>query len=317
MADAVHKGAYDIVQVHNFAQLVPFILDKCPSVKVHLHMHCEWLSQLNTGLVEQGVAASTWLSGCSQFIADGIAHRFPNRSEDIFALLNGVDTNLFHPCAEEDHKSVDPVELLFVGRVSPEKGVHVLLHAFNKVVEIEANVRLKIIGARIGAPYDYIARLDSDKKVHELDRYFRDDRLYQSTLDQIPSQLARERIEFIPSVPQAELLNAYQSADVFIFPSVWQEPFGMPLIEAMACGKPVVTTNSGGIPEFVKAGINGLLVERGNAEELADAILSLISDPDTRRRMGIAGREFVERELDWSAVARRLLVQLGASQIPG
>ena len=92
--------------------------------------------------------------------------------------------------------------------------------------------------------------------------------------------------------------------DLFVLPSLY-EGFGIAILEAMAAGKPVVATAVGGIPEFVVPGETGLLVEAGNAAALADAIRSLLRDPERARQMGIQGRARVLAAFQMSTVIRR------------
>jgi glycosyltransferase involved in cell wall biosynthesis len=92
--------------------------------------------------------------------------------------------------------------------------------------------------------------------------------------------------------------------DVFVLPSLY-EGFGIAILEAMAVGKPVVATCVGGIPEFVLPGETGLLVEPGNAAALADAIASMLRDPDRATRMGANGRSRVQAGFQISTVVRR------------
>lgn len=80
-------------------------------------------------------------------------------------------------------------------------------------------------------------------------------------------------------------------ADVVAVPSVWEEPAGLVVIEAMAAGRPVVATRVGGIPEYMQDGTTGILVEPRNPEQLAHALLKLMDSPDLARLMGQAGRE--------------------------
>ena len=114
-------------------------------------------------------------------------------------------------------------------------------------------------------------------------------------------------MEFVADMPQSHLTDRMRSCDIFAFPSVWNEPFGMPAIEAMACGKPVVTTQSGGIPEFVSEGQTGRLVGRGDVQALAEALIELAHNPAERVRLGENARDFVQRNMAWEHVVQRLL----------
>jgi glycosyltransferase involved in cell wall biosynthesis len=101
------------------------------------------------------------------------------------------------------------------------------------------------------------------------------------------------RIRYVGYVAQVE--NVYHTADIVVVPSRWQEPLGLINLEAGACRKPVVATRVGGIPEVVKDGMNGFLVEPGDVEALAERVGQLIADPALRVRMGEAGRVNVEQ----------------------
>lgn len=101
------------------------------------------------------------------------------------------------------------------------------------------------------------------------------------------------RIRYIGYVEQVE--NVYQTADIVVVPSRWQEPLGLINLEAGACRKPVVATNVGGIPEVIDDGVNGFLVEPGDVVGLAQRVGQLIADPAMRSRLGEAGRTRVEQ----------------------
>jgi glycosyltransferase involved in cell wall biosynthesis len=108
------------------------------------------------------------------------------------------------------------------------------------------------------------------------------------------------KVTFVNRVDHSELAEWYRRADIFVFPSLWQEPFGMPPTEAMAAGLPVVATRSGALPEIVVDGETGLLVERGDVDGLAQALLELLRNPAKRSRMGAAGRSRVLEHFNWS-----------------
>jgi glycosyltransferase involved in cell wall biosynthesis len=124
------------------------------------------------------------------------------------------------------------------------------------------------------------------------------------------------RIVFHGAVTYTETIDFYRRATMLVFPSVWNEPFGMPTIEASACGLPVVSTYSGGIPEIMQDGQTGLLVERGDVRELALAISRILDNPALARAMGEAGRTRAIAHFSWNAISGRL-AELIESVSPG
>jgi glycosyltransferase involved in cell wall biosynthesis len=119
------------------------------------------------------------------------------------------------------------------------------------------------------------------------------------------------RFELAGPLDQTELHRAYLGADVFCLPCrilADGDRDGIPnvLVEAMACGLPVVTTPVSGIPELVRAEANGLLVPPDDPEAVAEALLRLRTDPELAARLGRAGRESVLRRFDGDHLARRL-----------
>jgi glycosyltransferase involved in cell wall biosynthesis len=102
------------------------------------------------------------------------------------------------------------------------------------------------------------------------------------------------RIRFIGYVTNVE--DVYNSADIIVVPSRWQEPLGLINLEAGACGKPVVATRVGGIPEIVREGVNGFLIDAQDIEQLTAKVNQLIGDPELRRRLGEGGCQLVEND---------------------
>lgn len=92
-------------------------------------------------------------------------------------------------------------------------------------------------------------------------------------------------------VPQQKMPELYAQASVVVVPSIWDEPFGLVLIEAMASGRAVVAYKSGAIPEIVVDGTTGFLVERGNVDAMSERVLYLLRNPEVSSRMGEAGRK--------------------------
>ena len=123
--------------------------------------------------------------------------------------------------------------------------------------------------------------------------------------------LDRVRVELLAPVPYAELADVYRAADVFVLPSVMSTDFdldeiSMVTIQAMAVGLPVVTTHHAGIPEIVRDGENGLLVEERDAASLAEALDRLLSSPGDWARLAGAARTTIETEFDIDEHVRAL-----------
>ena len=114
----------------------------------------------------------------------------------------------------------------------------------------------------------------------------------------------RADVTFLGWVPNADLPPYYRAAALSVIPSL-EEGFGIPAAEAMGCEVAVVASDAGGLPEVVENGVTGLVVPRGDAKALAQAIGSLLADPQRRRPMGQAGRERALRLFDWDRSAEQ------------
>ncbi|MFE9021169.1 glycogen synthase [Streptomyces sp. NPDC007808] len=250
--------------------------------------------QLGGGYALSGWAERTAIEAADAVIAVSGAMRedilgcYPALDPDrVHVVHNGIDTTLYRPDRGTDvlrRFGLDPDRpyVLFVGRITRQKGVPHLLRA---VRDIDPAAQVVLCA---GAP-----------DTPEIDQEFRD--LYQEL------SRVREGVHWIPQMlPRPEVIQLLTHAAVFVCPSVY-EPLGIVNLEAMACGTPVVASRVGGIPEVVDDGRTGLLVTLDDGFEagLAQALDSVIGDPETARRMGEAGRERAVGEFGWDAVARR------------
>ena len=111
-----------------------------------------------------------------------------------------------------------------------------------------------------------------------------------------------ERIRYIGYVGRVE--DIYHSSDIIVMPSRWEEPLGLISLEAGACGKPVVATRVGGIPEIIEDGHNGFLVPPGDVDSLVRHVDDLVQNRERRISMGIAGRKLVERDFTQAPIRR-------------
>lgn len=107
-----------------------------------------------------------------------------------------------------------------------------------------------------------------------------------------------------------ETIRLYEHSDIGVVPSLWEEPFGLAALEAMAAMRPVCASRTGGLQDLVRHGETGLLVEPGNAPALAEALRTLLDDSVLRVRMGQAGRRIAEAEYDWKTIVARYTLPL-------
>jgi glycogen(starch) synthase len=180
--------------------------------------------------------------------------------------------------AAEEHGG--EATILYTGRLAPVKGVRPLLQALEEVQRTECHTRCVLAG-----PWQM-----REKPEHlGLEK---------------TGRLEGVGISWLGHVPWHKLNEWYRQATVFIMPSYY-ETFGISVVEAMAFGLPVVATAAGGLSEVVEDGVTGILVPPGDSHAMAQAILSLLRDPDLRRRMGQAGRERVLTEFTVERVVQR------------
>jgi glycosyltransferase involved in cell wall biosynthesis len=317
VARDLDKHDVGVVHIHSYFQFAPLIRRFNPRAKIVVHMHGDGLTRLDARWVEQILQDIDVVIGCSDYITNRIRERFPRFADRCRTLHNGVDEQQF---AQEPvcHDSTG-ARLLSVGRVSPEKGLHVLLEAFLQVLESHPEARLEVVGPAHLMPYDFMFGMREDPRTDDLSRYYGGtlfERVRRQLIERghsytaeltssLPSSASR-CIVFRGPVPHDALADCYRSADIFVQPSVRPEAFGMPVVEAMACGLPVVATRSGGILDIVDPGKTGLLVAPGSAADLASALLQLLRSDETRQQMAIAARSRAVDLFSWNRLALRL-----------
>ncbi|NJK36475.1 MAG: glycosyltransferase [Oscillatoriales cyanobacterium SM2_3_0] len=304
VAQDLQRRECNIVHLHNLSQFIPTIRRWNPQAKIVLHMHCEWLTQLNYESLEKWLRDADLILSPSAYIADGIRQRFPQLVERCQVIYNGVNSDRLLsglvPILKDSEKfeksknsGNSGKRLLYVGRVSPEKGNHILLEAFRQVLAKYPDTKLDVVGPINALPHKYLVALSSDPKVAEL-AIFYGEKDWQAHLKQQVAELnplshSGNAVSFWGGVPPARIASFYHQADLFVFPSVCHEAFGMPIAEAMVAGLPVLATAGGAFPELVESGKTGMLVERGNATALAQAILELLAHEDCLAEMGRQG----------------------------
>ena len=194
--------------------------------------------------------------------------------------------------------------LLFVGRVSPEKGVHVLLDAFELIIRQHPDATLTIVGPEWIAPREDITDLCLETDViASLAPFYKASYLLQ--LKQRLSPEAAKRVTFAGLVAHSDIPAFFGRADIYVSPSLY-ESFGVTLIEAMAASLPLVSTRVGAAPELISDGHNGLLVETANPSAIADAVMRLFKNNRLRNTMSCSARDTVCKRFSWDTICSAL-----------
>jgi glycosyltransferase involved in cell wall biosynthesis len=214
-----------------------------------------------------------------------VKRRFAWLKKDVVeTIYNGVDTRKFSPGLAQDdvrkkfHINSEDTVIGTVGRLSPEKGLEYLISAIPDVVNVYPRTKVFIVGNG-----DDKYRLSLQEKVKELE---------------LSSRIFF--VGFYEDVPQV-----LRCMDIFSLPSLF-EAFNRSLLEAMACGLPVVATAVGGNVEIVQDGVNGLLVPPSNPRALAIAITELLKDIEKARKMGLEGKLLVEENFSIDINVRKI-----------
>ncbi|MGA2683070.1 MAG: glycosyltransferase family 4 protein [Candidatus Bathyarchaeia archaeon] len=265
---------YDILHYHELEFSFPLFSSLVRKPKI---LHCHgldvqflrryWISHmLMKHLPDYCISISRQMT--NEMVSLGI-----NRNR-IFYLPNGVDVNIFKPYGSK----IDNL-LLFVGRVTANKGVHMLVNALRY---IEKPVQLAIIGPMDNNYRPYILGLIEDE-----------------------NRRGKHKITYLGPMDNIEIAKWYQKASLFVLPS-FNEAFPMTILEALACETPVVATPVGGIPEIVRNYNTGILTSRNEPAELANAIQRLLENKDDIVEFGREGRKQVINNFSLETQVKKL-----------
>ena len=206
-----------------------------------------------------------------------------NKKSRIEIIRNGV--NLKKLVSKHNFKEKYQINsnfILFVGRFSKSKGIETLINAFSIVKNElkDSDIHLVIMGVDFG---------------------------YQNEMEKLIKKLnLSEEIKVIKNPPRDDVISAYGESEFLVLPSQWELSPLVPL-ESFAFKKPVISTNSHGIPYTVQNNKNGILVEPENSFELSNAIVKLLNDPELRNKLGLSGYNFVNEECNCVSMAKNSL----------
>lgn len=235
--------------------------------------------QLSSWIERTAVEAADRVIAVSTRMREDILRHFRVDPARVVVIHNGIDPERFRRTERRDalgRFGVRPPYVLFVGRITDQKGIFDLLEAAPR---LPAGVQVVLCAAAPDTP--------------EIEARLRD------AVPRHPNVLWINEM-----VPGEALVQLYSHAAVFVCPSVY-EPFGIINLESMACETPVVASAVGGILEVVEDGRTGLLVPPARPDELAAALRRVLGDQALARALGENGRRRVEERFSWASIAER------------
>lgn len=282
--DTSGKAPFDKVMIENHATLF-MTMQKYGNAeryadKIYYHLHNEVTNDFGC---KHEIAQVKKVLGVSNYIVDTLDKFLREhgegglRSEQKAVWRNGVDTSRFGS-EEADKKAQifrkkygidkNDVVFLFSGRLTPEKGAEELLRAFSEVAKKVPNAKLVVAGAfffnsNIVSPFE--------QKLRNL----------------ASNPTVKNRIIFTGFVNYEDMPAIYAMSDICVLPSIWDDPAPLAVIESLVSGKPLITTRSGGIPEYADEQ-SAIILERGDqlVDQLADAMTKIARGSDERDAMG-------------------------------
>lgn len=271
---------FDAIVLENYGYLTQILysnklLSKY-SDKIFYHLHSELPDSVNSKIARQCNFILV-----SKYLSKRIINKYGESTRgNLKVLYNGIPTK----CAEKKLSQIEREKLrqdlgfsdndkvvCFIGRISLEKGVLELLQAFEKLHS--TNVKLMIVGA---TEFGNNVHSDFEKKIHKI------------------CEKLGHRVKITGYIEHESIWKYYQIADLAALPSTCEEAAGLTILEAMFNGLPVITTNAGGIPEYMKKDF-GFMLERGDQlpDRIAETIEHILGDFDAWKERGSAGRSYV------------------------
>jgi glycosyltransferase involved in cell wall biosynthesis len=267
-----------VVTVHD---IVPYLVRDDPQQSTFSHPFDRFFDSL----AMHSLRKADLLICVSACTARALVEYFSCSPDKIRVVHNGIDHDLFHPVPVNGNflsrfgLPQDALFILYVGSDIPRKNLPRLLHALARLKAHFPGIKL----LKVGTPEYLLGSQELRKLVQDLD--------------------LEDMVVSAGHVSQADLTGLYSAASLFVFPSLY-EGFGLPVLEAMACGTPVVTSNTSSLPEV--AGDAALLVDPYDVDAIASALRRVLEDPalahDLRERGLTRARQFT-----WERTARETL----------
>ncbi len=290
---AKHVRHFDVVVIHNEPNLLLF-MRKMPQQKIFLHMHNEHLCiKLFRPFYRHALKKVNTIICVSDYIRRASIQHFPEFADKFTVVFNATDPEVFKPYGCEaitqlkDVLAIEPGKtyLLYVGRLTELKGVHILIKAFEQIHAKRPNTRLVIAGSSF---FGGAAKTTYEQSLVEL------------------AKSVSQSIIFTGYIAHEKLKYLYSAVDLVILPSVWQDPCPLVVLEALASGTCLLATNVGGVPEVLEHKVVGELVPAADANALSNAVKTILANPQQKAKMEQAGRQKMIEHYAWPRLVAEL-----------
>jgi phosphatidylinositol alpha-1,6-mannosyltransferase len=225
---------------------------------------------------------------CNSQNSANIVAKFGKQAASKTQVLHpGVDSNIFVPKQRNQESLtslnwIDKIVVLTVGRLQARKGQDMMIKAIPEILKAKPNFLYAIVGD--GEEFDALVKLSTELEVER-------------------------HVQFLRGITDEQMIECYQQCDLFILPNRTIdndiEGFGMVLVEAQSCGKPVIAGDSGGTKETMLLGESGVIIDATQPSNIASTVVGMLSDEQKLKDMGSKGREHVLKSLDWKALVQR------------
>ena len=240
VARELARTGVDLVHLHNNACFVEPLRRHLPDADLVLHQHDHALADFAAEWTRARLELARLVLGCSDHVRARVVERFPEIGPRAATLHNGVDARFLKVASDPGASRT----ILYVGRLAPEKGVHLLLEAFDRIADRHPEARLELVGGWSFSPKEFVDPFDRDAVLRPLASWFGRPAAWRRHLETLAARRPG-RILFRGPVLNRDLPAVMAKAGLFAFPTVWHEPFGMPPVEAMAAGSPVIAGRAG------------------------------------------------------------------------
>jgi glycosyltransferase involved in cell wall biosynthesis len=227
------------------------------------------------------------LIAVSKYTVNELTDLYGINKNKVHVIYNGVDTERFKPRSNRveirREFGLDPKEkvVLFVGRLYHRKGLETLLRSIPPILREFINVKFVISGTGFKQKEENLRMLSKELGIED-------------------------NVTFLGYVPDEKLPLLYSASDLFVLPAIY-ENFPFAILEAQASGLPVISTNVGGIPEFLVDTENGFVIEPRNPTQLTQKLLTLLQDPKLAKEMGENGRKLIKEQFDWRLITSQVI----------